>query len=435
MSLARRLRSMPPPGGSGPIFQTEFIAPGTYDFKVPVGVNYLDAVGISAGWPGQYIPSYPGGQGGDLHWKNQIPVTPGEVLTVIVGKGQGRVTADKPTALKRGSTFLIRADGTGALYWPVLGGGGGRGGSGGPATDMDGGLGGGGPGYMGDGGSGGTTGAFSGGFPAPNSGGGRGGDTDGIPTGWAGNDGEGTGLLGRTTDKSGSLGAARRGGGTWTAATAGQEGGLRLMSGGNRSYPDNALDMAVVGADTTVGGTNGGTTTLALPAGAQVGDIAILAWVISSGSFSGITGAPNWNQIGRYDGFGSLQIWWKQLMQADLDAATGGTLKIDATSSPAWALAVYRGGTMATERSRAGVSGGQITVPGFTKRADCKRVVAVGIDPSVTMSIPSGFTSRAARNPGAIICDRTPVSYADGSAAVFGGASEVARGGFLIELN
>ena len=58
-----------------------FTTPGTIQWTVPDGVFAVSAVAIGAGASSfQY-----GGNGAGLGWKNDIPVTPGDVITIVVG--------------------------------------------------------------------------------------------------------------------------------------------------------------------------------------------------------------------------------------------------------------------------------------------------------------------------------------------------------------
>lgn len=97
--------------------QQEWTVPGTYQFTVP-NIPYLSAVCVSGGQAGQ--PSAfgqapeDGGFGGSLRYHRQIPVTPGEILTIVVGRG-GQVapgvadTLGGSTYIMRGSTVLLCA--------------------------------------------------------------------------------------------------------------------------------------------------------------------------------------------------------------------------------------------------------------------------------------------------------------------------------------
>jgi len=250
VSFARKLM-MTSLLGATPPGQQEWTTPGTYSFIVPAGVYTLCGVSVGGGGGGPNAEPWFGGCGGGLHWRNGIPVTPGEELSVVVGGGgvAGIGPIGGESALKRGATYLLRATGgspfgQGRGGFDLYGGGGGDGGTV-VGTAGNGGLGAGAAGYMGNGGQGGNFyDTISGSMPDIDSGGGRGGDVDGIPTGWSGVDGqgEGVGLKGRTpTFSPGSLGSPKCGAGG-RADQNGQNGGLRLMWGGGRSYPDNAGD-------------------------------------------------------------------------------------------------------------------------------------------------------------------------------------------------
>ena len=72
----------PPPQG-----QSLFSSPGTYTFTVPARTTQISAVAIGGGGGGSYIWSRGPGGGGGLAWASQVAVTPGETLTVVVGRG------------------------------------------------------------------------------------------------------------------------------------------------------------------------------------------------------------------------------------------------------------------------------------------------------------------------------------------------------------
>lgn len=206
----------------GPPGQQQWTVPGTYNFVVPAGVFRISGVAVGPGTEAV---------GGGLHWRNRIPVTPGETLTIVVAASNrlpGPGVNVTETAVKRGATFLLRVVQS-APYYGTLGGGGGFGGSGAylSASAGAGGAG----GYTGPGGKGGNPGQ-----PPPDQ---SGGGTGGNPNG----DGNGVGLQGRTPDKApGSLGLPKCGGGIGEGQNGG-DGGVRFMWGGaRRSYPDAAAD-------------------------------------------------------------------------------------------------------------------------------------------------------------------------------------------------
>lgn len=72
-----------------------FTIPGTYAWIVPEGVLSVSAVTIGGGATGLSSTSNTntiGGAGGGLAWKNNIPVSPGETIEVIVGvAGNGAI--------------------------------------------------------------------------------------------------------------------------------------------------------------------------------------------------------------------------------------------------------------------------------------------------------------------------------------------------------
>ena len=156
----------------------DFVTSGTYSWEVPESVFSICAVCIGAGggasvggggWSGS------GGGGGALSYKNNISVTPGETLTIIVGAGGGggftSGLSGGDSQIKRSSTILLEGEGGNGGSYRSSGGaggqtwssadGGGDGGNGGTSTqnelfqDAQGGGGGGAGGYSGNGGNGG----------------------------------------------------------------------------------------------------------------------------------------------------------------------------------------------------------------------------------------------------------------------------------------
>jgi hypothetical protein len=140
--------------GDNSVDQVLFNTPGTYSWVVPPGIT---SISISGGRGGQGGASA-GGDGGAFGWINNIAVTPGETLTIIVGAGgissvfvEGspnvKGSLGGHTYLKRGSTNLFATDGSvaHALF---------AGGVGGPSGQYSGGGGGGAGGYAGVGGDG-----------------------------------------------------------------------------------------------------------------------------------------------------------------------------------------------------------------------------------------------------------------------------------------
>lgn len=67
-----------------------FTTPGTYSWTVPAGVTSVSIVAVGGGMAGPGgVKTNTGisGQGGSLAYNNNIPVTPGQVYTVVVGAG------------------------------------------------------------------------------------------------------------------------------------------------------------------------------------------------------------------------------------------------------------------------------------------------------------------------------------------------------------
>ena len=154
----------------------------TDSWTVPASVYSISAVVVGAGGGGGGSNLYggAGGAGGGLAWKNNISVTPGEVLTIKTGKmssgflggsdssGNKRGANGGASEIFRGSTILIKASGghggasggTGYVGGQatsgaqVVGDGGGSGGPGGQMHSDNGGGGGGAGGYSGNGGQG-----------------------------------------------------------------------------------------------------------------------------------------------------------------------------------------------------------------------------------------------------------------------------------------
>lgn len=127
----------------------------TRSWVVPKNVYSVSAVLVGEGGGGYGST----GDGGDLRWVSEIPVTPGETLTITVGTGAATTT---DTTLKRNSTLLAvaksgKSNTVSSLIDNVLIGGGNGGKKGfGLASNTGGATGGGGGagGYLGDGGAG-----------------------------------------------------------------------------------------------------------------------------------------------------------------------------------------------------------------------------------------------------------------------------------------
>ena len=263
-----------PPG------QVLFTTPGTQSWTVPPGITEISGVCIGGGGGGAGGESgrnqgVTGGSGAGLAY-GTFPVTPGEVLTVVVGAGgTGGTTGNDgnngdPSQLSRGATVLIRAEGglgglervtttiaggISTLAGTERDGGGSGGNSGGNSTDTGSGGGGAG-GYSGNGGAGGTTGAGSNGAGGGGGGGGATNSGQGYGGGGVGVLGEGTSgtggafnTVGASTGGSGGANGTRANGGNYGGGGGacdddtngsggnGGQGAVRIIWGPGRSYP------------------------------------------------------------------------------------------------------------------------------------------------------------------------------------------------------
>lgn len=200
-----------------------YTTPGTFTFIVPSGVHKLSAIAVGAGGAGHYSWSNSGGGGGGLAWANNIPVTPGQQITITV--------PDASPIYQSGGSATV-----GALFSASGGAGAGLFGGGGPRSgtvDCLGGTGGSGRGNQAGGGGGGA-GGYSG-----NGGNGYYGST-GIPP----YNGDGGGAAGGCGYASSTYGFAGGGGvGIFGRGTSGVWGALPSQSSsptnnGNDFYGD-----------------------------------------------------------------------------------------------------------------------------------------------------------------------------------------------------
>lgn len=204
------------------IGQQEYTSPGSYCFAVPCGVSSVSVVAVGGGGGGNGnandTPPFGlrGGAGGGLGYKNNISVTPGSCISVVVGSGGAGGGASGSNG---GNSYFCSISvvkggaGQGAVscaYTKASGGnytgdGGGSGGGGGANNTNSGNAAGGGGagGYSGNGGAGGdnTRGSCSPG-EAGSGGGGGGGSGDG---GYNGGGGGGVGLLGQGSSGAGGV--------------------------------------------------------------------------------------------------------------------------------------------------------------------------------------------------------------------------------------
>ena len=222
-------------GAAPPAGHYEYTNNGTFTFTVPSGVYNICILCVGGGGGGGRSSGGnigpQGGAGGGLSYENNVSVTPGENLSVVVGAHGlgGTINATSGTNgqdswVKRGSTYLTHAEGgqggkrqnsgfaEGGPGGSTLGyDGGGRGGNGGEGDhNQAGGAGGGAGGYSGNGGRGGYSNANrnqSGGA----GGGGGGGESDSKGSGGGG----GVGLRGEGSSGSatGNLAASNGAGG------------------------------------------------------------------------------------------------------------------------------------------------------------------------------------------------------------------------------
>ena len=236
---------------------SSFISDGS--FVVPVGVTKISAVligGGGAGGGGSAGGSGSGGQGGGgggLRYINDLSVTPGETLTVVVGTGgvgaSGAGGNGGSSQIKRSATILVEATGgtggannssgligTGGSGTTVSGNiGGSSGGNGGTASLTLGAGGGGSAGYSGNGGAGGNNlQSGSAGLGGAASGG-------GAPSA-SGSGGGGVGVLGQGTSGSSSAGVGNGGSGGSTGSLGNSNNGATggLYGGGGGGGDGNA---------------------------------------------------------------------------------------------------------------------------------------------------------------------------------------------------
>ncbi len=256
-----------------PVGEAIFTTGGAHDWTVPADATSVCVVCIGAGGSSRAYGNY-GAGGGGLRWKNNIPVTPGEVLSVIVAPPGARST----NVSGQSSSFADVVTAYGGLYGGASGGGEAAGGSG---VGGDGG-GNGGRGINGGGGAAGYTGNGGNGAVYAQDGqdgyggGGGGGGTNSYTTASGTGGGGGVGINGKGSSGAGASnsgsgdynwgGKGGSGGGNGGAGYesgnggnggnyggggggggqgdydggAGGQGAVRIIWGPGRSYPDNA---------------------------------------------------------------------------------------------------------------------------------------------------------------------------------------------------
>jgi hypothetical protein len=282
-----------------------FATAGTFSFVVPSGVTKITLVAIGAGggagrpgnysgtiisWntpPGSSTGSFYAGGGGALAYANEVAVSPGTTLTVVVGVGSGGfIGADGGDSYVEtsGAVKLVHAGGgksaTTGTGGSVLVGIGGSGGNGGLWTLMEdtnynqyqgwmGGGGGGAGGYSGAGGNGGNANSSGSSGSGGAAGGGAGGFqvttyySGGTPYYrylWASSGtGGGTGLYGLGSNGSGGAKGSGTNVTSYTASTGGGggSGGLTGASGSSGSVVHaNTPTAGCYGAGASVDGTS-----------------------------------------------------------------------------------------------------------------------------------------------------------------------------------
>lgn len=221
--------------------QAIFTTPGTHAWVVPEGVTAVSVVAVGSGGRGY---DNRGGGGGELCYQNDIPVTPGATIAIVVGDLHSQAPGGHHSSF---DGTLVAHGGSDAFGspagWTVPGGTGGT-----VGTCFNGGDGsnnsssGGAAGYAGIGGH-----ARAGVAPQNGAGGGGGGGEFGTPGGGVGL--EGIGANGIAPGGHGSQASAEvvvvGGGGTTynNRPQTGQHGGVRVIWGAGRSYPSQAGNL------------------------------------------------------------------------------------------------------------------------------------------------------------------------------------------------
>lgn len=222
--------------------QATFTTPGSHQWVVPTGVSSVSVVCIGGGSGGTGNPSFEGGAGGALAYGNNIGVTAGSTITIVVGdRGEGYSYTSAGASTFNGASVLSGGGGTVSGVAGVSSGsartGGGDGGTGNNGYQS-------GWGYAhgaGGGGCGGYTG--SGGDNVNNAAGSSGsGDAAGAGgassvTTWQAGGGGGSGLFG-TQGNDPNNGNART-----TPGTGGGKGDRQTGGNGQGNYRVNIYDL------------------------------------------------------------------------------------------------------------------------------------------------------------------------------------------------
>jgi hypothetical protein len=214
----------------GPQGQIEWASAGTYSWTVPDGVTSVSVGLIGGGQSGNSglgAQNTRGGAGGAIRWKNGIPVTPGTVITVVVGSGgtdRNGTYNDVLTANGGGnSTVLSVSAGMNATGTAIGDGVGGF--DGGYNPWIEGSL------------SKFVTGASAATFTAIGGESGQGKPTNGSYLNGKAPDGAGSGYGGYAASPSQANGSSPK------SVGKGGDGRVRIMWGGNRVYPVRVQDV------------------------------------------------------------------------------------------------------------------------------------------------------------------------------------------------
>jgi hypothetical protein len=235
-----------PTGSTGnypAVGEIAYTTTGTYSWTAPTGVTLVNVVAVGGGGGGSYTWSGGGGGAGGLGWRNNIPVVPGQIYTVVVGAGGPPSPNASNVGAIGGNSYFI-STGTVAGYGSGRGGpnataygasygggyygdGGGRGGNGNNAQF-------GGAGAGGYAGAGADSGANAGTSPVTGSGGGASGGYYSSTYGTPG--GGGVGIYGKGADgtPSGAYegGGGGSGGGQGVGGQSGTGNGSQIINGG-----------------------------------------------------------------------------------------------------------------------------------------------------------------------------------------------------------
>lgn len=352
---------------------------GPISWTVPVGVTSISVVAIGGGGSGsQSTNGGCGGGGGDLRYYNNLAVTPGEVLTFVVGSGSAMSgatgTAGGFSRVSRGGTTLLEAAGGGGGTISGSGakngtstttGGSVGGGNGGTSPNTTTALtagGGGAGGYTGTGGNGGqsTSGGDTGAGGAAGGGGGGGSADEGGNGGGVNVFGQGPNGVGGTGSASNGLSAT---GGSWgdgfignvpaynsstyvpygtpfgnggsgadntVEGGIGGQGAIRVVwPGTTRQFPSTNVWMSQR-ITTVINSQDTGSANTQIPVTALPGDLAILAR--AGNSNTGVQATPaGWTLITSYTPLTPvLDIWYRILQAGDAGTSVSFTSQASA---------------------------------------------------------------------------------------------------------